>query len=650
MKNFTLTIILILSFFVEISTAQTLVWKGKQVDQTWSTAVANWQEGVIPVPKAWADSAIAVFDDNATIGSDTISISGIIASKGIQVNATRPYVIRRVATTDSILGSGTLTKDGTGDFYMDVPNKLMGGSIVKAGRLIMEKQSSPNIFGNKIILQGGAVNFATTTSSSYPSVTVPMELASNTTSMVELSRYSYWGSPVSGSGDLIIKAGGERTYFGLKNVAPNFSKFTGNITVDKYVMSTVKPGFYGLVMNTSKTFDALTLNMAGVDSTLYNKKVSLAKDIVLTSESGTRCYAIGELNAADSTALLCGYYKNSTTPSIYYMVGFLNTDVDFPGTFGDKGAKGYNLVGFIKVGTGTYTFTKPVNVTGISGVIVKEGKFYVNSSVTSPTVSALGRTKGNILDIRNGAIGGGNGRLTGTVEVAGKLEIGYKGIGTIVVSDTISKLDGVTTGTYNYPVKFRSTGMAEFEIASINSYDKLIVNNLVRFYPDTVASVISVPTIKVIAAAGTPEINNGDKFDLINWKGAKNAVDSFKVEFAGFASNVSWTYEIVETKDDLGVVTNSKIVATASVLTGIEQLELDKNISVYPNPSQGNFTVSASNNTIEKIEIFNAQGQLILKKSINAQITNFEGFKTGMYPIKITLDNGKETTKKVLIK
>ena len=649
MKKTTLFIIFLLSAYTFSSVnAQNLVWKGKQTDQIWSTAVANWQEGVLPIPKAWADNAVANFDETATAGSDTIVVNGVINTSGININNTRTYVIRKSAT-DTISGTGTLIKDGAGDFVMDITNKLTGGCVVKAGRLKMEKQASPNIFGSKIEMQGGIVNFATTSSSSYPSITVPMTFVSETNSTVELSRYSYWASPISGSGNMLIKAGGERTYFGLKNVAPNLTNYSGNITIDKYVMDGVKPGYYGLVLNTSKTFDATTLDLSGVDSTLYNKKVNLATDIVLTSESGTRCYAIGELTATDNTNLLCGYYKNSTTPSIYYMVGGLNTDVNFPGTFGDKGAKGYNSVGFIKVGTGTYTFTSPVNVTGVTGVIVKGGKFYINSSETAPTVSALGRTKGNILDIRKNAIGGGNGRLTGTVDVSGKLEIGYKGIGTIVVSDTISRIDGVTIGTYNYPVKLRSSGVAEFEIASASSYDKLIVNNQVRFFPDTVATVISVPTIKVIPS-GTPTINNGDKFELISWKGEKLPTDSFKVEFAGFDASVTWAYEIVQIKDISDVVTDSKLVATATVGTGVKQHEYDKNISIYPNPSKGTFAISSQDMNIDNVEIFNIQGQLVYKKSVKGEKINIEGLKSGFYPVKVTLENGKQITQKITVK
>lgn len=626
--------------------AQNLVWKGKQPEQIWSPAVANWQEGMLPIPKAWTDGSTANFDDTANEGSDTIVINGSINTAGININASRPYLIRRAATTEVIEGVGALTKDGTGDFVMDVENKLEGGSIVKNGRLAMEKQTSPNIFGAKISMQGGIVNFATSSSSSYPSITVPMDFTAGTTSTVELSRYSYWGSDITGSGDILIKAGGERTYFGLKNKAPNMEGFSGKITVEKHEMSNVKPGFYGLIMNTNKTYKDTTI-LLGIDSTLYDKKLHLGQDIVLTAESGTRCYAIGELTATDENNLLCGYYKASTTPKVFYMVGGLNTDVVFPGNFGDKGGKGYNSVGLFKVGTGTYTFTSSTNVSGTYGVEVREGRFYINSSENEPNKTALGRSKVNVMNIFEGATGGGNGRLTGTVEVSGKLEIGYHGIGTLIVADTIG-VDGVSIGSYNYPVRLNSTAVAEFEIASASSYDKLIVNDQVRFLPDTIDGVIHNPKIKVIPS-GSITIADGDKFELISFIKAKGETDVYEVVFEGFPEAVTWTYEEIEVKEGDAVV-SYKIVATAHGATSAKTIELDNKISIYPNPSNGNFTISSNDYKIGKVEIFNAQGQLMNSNNVNSNSITISDFKSGLYPVRITTTDGDQISKKILVK
>ena len=632
--------------------AQDYVWKGKQSEQIWSSSVANWQVGALPVPKAWIDNAKAIFDDTSNTGSDTLSVSGTILTSGISVKATRPYVLRRTADTDVFSGDGTLIKEGTGNFSMDVKNSLTGGTIVREGRLIMEKQTSPNIFGSKIVMEGGTVNFATSSGGTYPAVSVPMEIPAGKSATVELSRYSYWSSKLTGSGDLTIYVGGDRTFLGAAKSSPvDWSEYTGNVKVEKFVIPNLTPaqtpGFYGLLVNSNKTYDATT--MTGIDSTFYNKKVTLGSGTILTSESGTRCYAIGELNAADASCQLAGYYKASTGPIIYYMVGGLNTDVIFPGVFGDKGGKGYNSVGLIKVGTGTYTFTNNSPMSGTLGVTVKEGSFYINTADEALRTS-LGRSKGNILNIAKGAIGGGNGRLTGTVEVAGKLEIGYKGIGTIIAADTLST-DGITLGGYNYPVNFRSSGEAEFEIASVDSYDKLNVNDQVRFYTDTIDSQVYMPVIKIKPTASF-KINDGDEFTLMTWKEAKGVNDAYKVEFADF-NGASLSAKEVEIKNANDSVIGYKLVVTAKgsgSATGISKVSASNKLNIYPNPSNGEFNVSIEGVEIKKIEVFNNQGQLVAVEAVNASNghINLNGVASGMYFVKVTTAEGTITNKMVI--
>ncbi len=647
MRKFTL-------FAVALATASALnaqdyVWKGKQADQIWSTAVANWQSGSIPVPKTWADNAKAIFDDTSATGSDTITVNGTILTSGISINATRPYVLRKTADTDVLSGTGSLIKEGIGDFSMDIKNSLTDGTIVREGRLIMEKQTSPNIFGSKIVMEGGTVNFASTNSSAYPAVSVPMEIPAGKSAIVELSRYSYWSSKLSGSGNLTVKVGGDRTYLGAAKFSPvDWSEFTGNVKVEQNVISGVTPGFYGLMLNTGKTFDMETIT--GIDSTLYDKKLSLGSGTVLTSESGTRCYAIGELTAADETSQIIGYYKKSDSPKIYYMIGGLNTDVVFPGVFADYGGKGYNYVGLVKVGTGTYTFTSNNTISGVTGVTVKEGRFYFNT-VDEPLKTSLGRCKQIILNIKKDAIGGGNGRITGAVEVSGKLEIGYHGIGTIIVADTLST-DGVTIGKdYNFPVNFRSTGEAEFEIASANSYDKLIENDQIRFYTDTIEGQVYMPVIKVIPAASF-DVKDGDIFTLMTWKEAKGVNDAYKVEFGDF-KGVTWTYEEVEEKDTEGNVTGYKLVATAKgsgIGTGIKNTNAAEGLKIYPNPSNGEFNVAVEGAEINKIEVFNNQGQLVAVEAVNANgHVNLNGISAGIYFVRVITTEGT-VTKKLIIK
>ncbi|MHB9142614.1 MAG: autotransporter-associated beta strand repeat-containing protein, partial [Paludibacter sp.] len=504
MKKITLLVAIFIAITSSFATTTRWFWYGDlSVGQTWDMGTtANWYDPttvdpLIPfiVPDNFVSGTTAIFDEKAVEGSDTLKVNGVVNVDSILANNTRTYVLRSQTgyTTDSITGTGTFVKDDPGTFVMDCKNTITGGTIIKAGKLMMEKQTTPNIFGSKLVFQGGTANFATTTSSSYPMVTVPIEIPAGVTAKVELSRYSYWSSPITGSGDLHIYAGGERTYMGAivtnadktkTTVLVNWSAFTGNVIVDKYVMSGVNPGFYGLILPSNKTFKD-SLGGMNIDSTFYNRKLTLGDGVQMGSESGTRAYAIGELKSTDSTSVLAGYYKKSTSPKIYYFIGGLNTDVVYPGRIAQNNGitTHYNHVGIIKVGTGTYTLTNSDNDI-IGGVVVREGGLLVCDKILHGTVRG---GVGNFVNVEKEGMLGGTGRIDGNVNIYGMLKPGANGVGTLLLSDSLSANPVSKYGTpvsYSFPygsstfsyknggstkrnLNFYPGSSAEFEINSV---------------------------------------------------------------------------------------------------------------------------------------------------------------------------------------
>ena len=68
---------------------------------------------------------------------------------------------------------------------------------------------------------------------------------------------------------------------------------------------------------------------------------------------------------------------------------------------------------------------------------------------------------------------------------------------------------------------------------------------------------------------------------------------------------------------------------------------------VYPNPTS-NFINIKSNENNDRIELYNAIGQLVLEKKEHTKLLNVEGLKSGVYILKIYTGN-LSTIKKVLI-
>jgi hypothetical protein len=601
-------------------------WNGSQPVQEWDYATANWLDPnfAIPIPKTFIDGADAIFDDSSLEGSDTIKVNGTINVDSIKINATKTYVIRRTADTDGLTGNGALIKDGEGTFVMDVKNSLLGGTVIRNGKLMMEKQTTPNIFGTKIRFEGGIANFATTTSGSYPSVSVPIEIATGATAKVELSRYSFFASPITGSGDLEMATGGERTLLGTNKaggVTVDWSDFTGNVIISAYKMAGVTPGYYGLLIPTTKTFDYEDFNT--VDSLFHNKTVSLKSDAGLTGCSGVRCWSIGELQGEDEGSFLAGYGSgNSNSPRVYWMVGAKNTDVVFPGTLRDAGSQGYNYFGLYKVGTGTYTFTSTKSITtAFTGVQIKEGSFYVNTPIEDG-ITSLGRVRtGNVMTIGANTFGGGNGRLTGKVQVndLGTLVVGYNNVGMLALSDT---LGGNSTAS---PLVVENGGKIIFKLATTESYDKITSNSTATLNGSTI----------VLKPASGLSISDGDTFTILSARVAVTAPDSFVVEAQGFPETITFT----AATDTIGG--GFRIIVSAHGSTNLKQVN-EKLVSVFPNPSNGIVNFTSDNSEITSIEIINLQGQSILKRSIGSTTANLnlENLQSGIYYAKVITTKG----------
>ncbi len=84
-------------------------------------------------------------------------------------------------------------------------------------------------------------------------------------------------------------------------------------------------------------------------------------------------------------------------------------------------------------------------------------------------------------------------------------------------------------------------------------------------------------------------------------------------------------------------------------VTGINEIEpAEKNICIYPNPSNGKFTLT-SNSIIQSIVIFNISGKLIYSDSAFIQQKQREidlsGYNKGVYILKIQTRKGIDVTK-----
>ncbi len=706
MKKITLAVAALLAT-TGLFSQSTYKWYGTQTDQVWDYATANWLDPSFPVavPRTFAEGSNALFDDTSVEGSDTIKIVGNVTVDSIKINAAKYYFFNYTNSTDFLSGLGALEKKGTGTLEINLPNTLKRGTTIYAGKIQMQNAgTTPNIFGDTLKFESGTVNLGTSGSTSSKKVTfqTPIIIQKNKTANIELARYSYLGSKIIGEGEINLLCAGERTFLGYESLPsgilqlqPDWSEFTGSLKISKLLTSTT-PGFWGLLLNTSRTFKD-SLNGFNIDSTLYRTKVKIMSGATLATHSGVKAWAIGELSSEDSTAYLCGYRSASNGPRSYYFVGGLNTDVVYPGKICQAPGitSHYTHVAFIKMGTGTYTFTNNNNDI-IGGVIVREGGLLINDK------NLRGNYRGGVGNYviveKNGTIGG-TGRIMGNLDVYGKLEPGSNGIGTLSVSDSLSahpvdkydrpvgysftyKNTSAANTTFSYKnggsvamnVTLYSGSVSEFDINSASSYDKVVASGKLKFGPDTVG--LGKPKIKILLS-GSYNINDGDKFEIIKTKSLDASSMDFDIEYPD-VPNLTWSVEtkydtvavdketytftdhvVTQTNADSvatnvitmdSVIVNYKVIVTAHGSAQDVKNVTISSLSVYPNPSTGEFNFSSSDSEIKSIDIINLQGQIIKSEYVNSKFVklNLGYLPQGIYYAKINTAEGIKVKKLML--
>ncbi|MCQ2280238.1 MAG: Omp28-related outer membrane protein [Bacteroidales bacterium] len=77
---------------------------------------------------------------------------------------------------------------------------------------------------------------------------------------------------------------------------------------------------------------------------------------------------------------------------------------------------------------------------------------------------------------------------------------------------------------------------------------------------------------------------------------------------------------------------------------GIEDVTVDENISIYPNPTHDIINIATDLN-IQQVEVYNMQGQRVAAEMGNVNSISLNGLANGLYLLKVTTENGVSTYK-----
>lgn len=202
----------------------------------------------------------------------------------------------------------------------------------------------------------------------------------------------------------------------------------------------------------------------------------------------------------------------------------------------------------------------------------------------------------------------------------------YFEIGESEIGDKLWSTDGTTDGTVLVHDNGLNGGLAGFTCSNTNLFYLNFVD-----YSFWVTHGNSAPSEIEFIVNGDPDFN--EYLGLMNIIG----VAGDKIYLGGTT---------LEGGNELYVGSISTILENNSFET--KNNPSSENIAIYPNPTNGVFTVTSGDNSIiRSIEIYDLTGKKIMKKQagISSVIVDIPEIKSGMYLVKVKTDTSVETKK-----
>jgi len=373
-----------------------------------------------PLGAAGADPANLVFDGG------TLRYTGGTAGmdRGFQLDGAGAVEVTGAGTTlslsGSLAGSGTLTKRGAGVLSFDSINSHSGDTVVEAGTVRLNVNSTSSELGTGMLTLNGGAGGATL------QFGVNGKALNNTLNVIgpdnfTLNNVNNTINDLIGNGMLTLNTGTTFTFAG------NMSGFSGILKVG----TITNPRFNPSTGSASATFD-----LGNTSAKLNNR-------------NGNITINLGALIGGPNTILEGASSANNPTT---YVIGGKNLDTTFAGKIQEVVPA--RSVAITKVGTGLLTLTHANTHNGAT--TVNGGALLVcNTSGTG--------TGTNSVTVNSGGVLGGTGSILGPVAVnaGGALAPGSNTVGTLTLQGSLA---------------LNSAALLNFELGATNASDKVGVN------------------------------------------------------------------------------------------------------------------------------------------------------------------------------
>ena len=433
------------------------------------------------------------------------------------------------------------------------------------------------------VYEDGELNFSDpkSTSSTYTNysegITIPVGKELN----VYTSRYTYWLSPIKGTGTLNIRSGGERSYIGdNKGTLPDWSGFSGDVNVYPWpeVNPDVKAGWYGVILaHGGVKYDAgsakTSIKEGRYTTLLADNNVILKEGAAMAGEDGNnaRAHRFKSFRMEPGSRLM-GYYKGNKTKGVYYLMGIDGGNSELAGQIA---AEGTSMVGIVKEGKGTYALTGNDNrITGIATVV--GGTLLISNDAETardmklPGAIGIGANAVGVMSYAGTTVGG-SGNISGMADIYGHLEPGDALGNTLTVADFVNgnacdlKLHPTSRVIFNVgattagSTRHGAYGAAVRMTALHNT--RLDVSGTVTLNPRDEAFEVSgaMPVLEIKLAEGA-SLKAGDSFTLIS------AASKDESESEGWSFRIQYpkacTWEVKESNTADGYTLTATVIST----------------------------------------------------------------------------------------
>ncbi|MES2923588.1 MAG: autotransporter-associated beta strand repeat-containing protein [Verrucomicrobiota bacterium] len=347
-----------------------ILWVGTS-NATWDAGTLNWS--YLGNPDSFRTGDTAVFDETGN-NSATIALTGSLEPAVVRVNATKNYVF---GGTGTIIGNGTLEKNGSGTLTISNAHSFTGGTTIRGGTLATSNAGA--LGSGTVTLDGGTWATGALTPNN------PIVVTANSTITGGSSGGAHGIKAVSGSGTLTLTA---TNIFDLEGTLATFS---GRV-----------------VFNGSSSFRFF--GGSGSDTAAFDLGTR-----TLNARSGN-AFSLGSLEGV-AGSVLQGASGTGNTTAVTYTIGGNNLDAVFSGNVVNGGGS----TSLVKTGTGTLVLAGANTYTGAT--TVSSGKLSVTGSLAaSATTVAAAATLG------------GTGTIAGSVTCNGTLAPGNSA-GTLILSN-----------------------------------------------------------------------------------------------------------------------------------------------------------------------------------------------------------------------